>query len=331
MSFTIKKRTLREIYLIVFSIVVAAIPWPKIFQSVNHYPMVDREVYREYFLYQTNVLDYLSLESAISYISAEFLWHLSIGKLIDGAGVPVEIVFISISFLTIFTFSRIIYKHAGAYALPLIVNPLVVDLAFSQLRLALAVSILGICHLVRGKYRSLAFALAFITPFIHTASLIFLAIYAAVICMRLITEKYKKNQKFELLGLIGLGAFISILIGPLREIILSSIGDRRADYHDMSSSTFYSLFWMLILVPICINYRNLLKYDFSRYTIVILSIVSVNVIHGGYSTRFLAAALPFIIATLINIRGNTSISVFLAFVTYSSIQWLYWFRVLGGQ
>lgn len=42
--------------------------------------------------------------------------------------------------------------------------------------------------------------------------------------------------------LFAVGAFISLLIGPLREALLSAIGDRRAEYHDMSSSLLYSLF-----------------------------------------------------------------------------------------
>jgi len=329
MRLIVRKTTLQDFCAVAFAVAILLVPWQDIFESVNGYPFIDRSVYADYFRYQTNVLEYVQFDSFIRYISAEFLWHFTVGALVNDLGVPIDIVFGVISFLVLLVFARIVLVHAGLRWVPLLLNPLVVDLTFSQLRMALAIAILGIAYLAKDRSRILALALCATAPFIHTAAVIFIAIHMAVHGARWGTGRLGRGQLFELFGLLAIGALISILVGPLREAVLSSLGDRRADYYDMSSSVAYSIFWVSLLVPFCLGYRNLLRYDFVRYTVVILSLVGVNLLHGGYSTRFLAATFPFIIASVAKIRGNVSAPVVSAFIAYAALQWLYWLRILG--
>lgn len=330
MTLVVRKSTLREILTVAFAVAIALVPWQDIFEIVHGYPFVDRKVYVDYFLYQTSVLEYVQLDSFIRYISAEFIWHFSVGLLVNDLGVPIDLVFGAISFVVLLVFAKIVVLHAGVRWLPLLINPLVIDFAFSQLRLALAIAMLGVAFLAKDRARILALILCSVTPFIHTAALIFIAIPVSVYGMRWATGRFCRGQVFELGGLLALGASISMLVGPLREAVLSSVGDRRADYHDMSSSIAYSIFWVSLLVPFFLGYRSLLRHDFVRYTMVILSLVAVNLLHGGYSTRFLAATFPFIIASVGNVRGGAALPITLAFIGYATLQWLYWFRILGG-
>lgn len=71
-------------------------------------------------------------------------------------------------------------KMAGYLRAPLLVNPLVIDFAFSQYRLALAISILGAAYLLYGRYRAVPIALVLASLFIHSGTTLFILIYAAV-------------------------------------------------------------------------------------------------------------------------------------------------------
>ena len=338
MKYLVRNSALRELIVVLFAAIIIAIPWPDVFQEIYGYPLIDRTNYINYFLNKTSVLDRKVFDSFQSYITEEFLWHFCVGNLINKIGVPIDLVFGIISFATIYVFGRIITLHVGVLGLVLLINPLVIVLAFSQLRMALAAAILGFAYLTREKRSNLSIFLAILTPFIHTASVLFLAIYAAVLSMRWIVTSMsmrwiaiKNRQLVEIIGLLLVGATVSLLIGPLREFVLTCIGDRRAVYPDVSSSFAYSFFWISLLVPLGLSYRRIRKYDYVRCTFVVLAVVVVNLTHGGYTTRFLAVFFPFIVASIFKIRSPISLPVILAFVCYAILQWLYWLRLLGGK
>jgi hypothetical protein len=330
MTLTDPKETLRIVLAPLFAGVMVCLPWRVIFYEVNGYDFVDRLIYQDYFLFQQSVLEYRSFDSYLSYVSNEFFWHYLIGWIVHNVNIPIEYIFGAISFLTFFVFGRIVLIHAGPKAILLLVNPLVVDLAFSQLRLALAVSFLGIAYLLKDRKHGILIFFVAVAPFVHAASVILIAIYVVPLFVRLVVEKYGRGQLFEFFLLVLLGAFTSVLLGPLREVVLSYIGDRRAVYVDVSSSIMYLLFWVSLLIPLGFCYRQILQYSYVRYTVVILSIIIVNLWLGGYSTRFLATAFPFIVSSIFLLSKQVRTSVLFAFVGYAMFQWLYWLRVLGG-
>jgi len=327
---TISKTTLDTIVVLGFAMVVVAVPWEEIFRAVNGYGFIDKGVYSDYFLNQTSVLDYKEFSGVLSYVSNEFLWHYAIGWLVSNTGILIDYVFLTISCIALLVFGLLLAKWQGIYALPLLVNPLVIDFAFSQYRLALAISILGAAYLLHGRYRTISFVLVLASLFIHSGTTLFILIYAAVWVANWLSVRFQAGCSAVFLMLFAVGAFISLLIGPLREILLSAIGDRRAEYHDMSSSLLYSLFWIALLIPFYLNRRYLVTLDYARYALVIASIVFVNVFHGGYSTRFLAAAFPCLVSTILSLNGAMKIMVTALFIAYAMLQWLYWLRILGG-
>ncbi|MXS84838.1 hypothetical protein ABO04_02635 [Nitrosomonas sp. HPC101] len=327
---TISKTTLDTIAVLGFAMVVVAIPWEEIFRTVNGYGFIDKGVYSDYFLNQTSVLDYKEFSGVLSYVSNEFLWHYAIGWLVSNTGILIDHVFLAISCITLLVFGLLLAKWLGIYALPLLVNPLVIDFAFSQYRLALAISILGAAYLLYGRYRAVPIALVLASLFIHSGTTLFILIYAAVWVANWLSVRFQAGCSAVFFMLFAVGAFISLLIGPLREALLSAIGDRRAEYHDMSSSLLYSLFWIALLIPFYLNRRYLVTLDYARYALVIVSIVFVNVFHSGYSTRFLAAAFPCLISTILSLHSAIKIMVTVLFIAYAMLQWLYWLRILGG-
>lgn len=330
MKIAISRTVFNTIAALGFATMVAAVPWEEIFRAINGHGFMDKEIYSDYFLNRTSILDYKEFNSILSYFSNEFLWHYAMGWLINNTGILIDYVFLTISFITLLIFGLLLTKWLNVYALPLLVNPLVIDFAFSQYRLALAISILGAAYLLHGRYRVVPFTLVLISLFIHSGTVLFILIYAAVWIIGWLSVRFKIGSSVAFTILFGVGAFISLLIGPLRDLILSAIGDRRAEYHDMSSSFLYSLFWVALLIPFYLSRRYLMRLDYARYALVIISIVFVNVFHGGYSTRFLAAAFPCIVSGILNLQGVMKASVVILFIAYAAFQWLYWFRLLGG-
>jgi len=313
-----------------FVTVVVAVPWEEIFRAINGYGFIDKGVYSDYFLNRTNILDYKEFNSILSYVSNEFLWHYAIGWLINNTGILIDHVFLAISFITLLIFGLLLAKWQGIYALPLLLNPLVIDFAFSQYRLALAISILSAVYLLHERYRAISVALVLTSLFIHSGTTLFILIYAAIWLVQWLSVRFRIGRSAVFVILFATGGVISLLIGPLREMILSAIGDRRAEYHDMSSSFLYSLFWIALLIPFYLSRRYLVGLDYARYALVIVSIVFVNVFHGGYSTRFLAAAFPCIVSGILSLQGVMKASVVILFIAYAAFQWLYWFRLLGS-
>lgn len=329
-SMSVPKNAWAFIVAFLFSAVLCWVPWNTLFLSIYGYEFIDRSVYLNYFMYEPNIIEYKEFDTYLSYILNEYLWHYLIPLLTQVVGLQVESVFLAISFFMLFVFAFIVGTRAHPWATLLLINPLVVELAFSQLRLALAISLLGVAYLLKKRSKIISVPFLLLSIFIHTASILFVAIFFSPFLVTWVKEKYGRGKFFEFITLVLTGAAISILIGPMRELVLSYIGDRRAEYPDMSSSFLYSLFWIFLLIPFSISYRKIVDHDYASYAIVVISIVATNVFHGGYSTRFLAASFPFLISSFFVLSQQIRYLVVLTFLLYALFQWLYWLRLLGG-
>lgn len=320
--FAIKKISIDILFSLIFSVIFSAVPWPYIFQKIYGHPMIDRNVYELQIIFSNLRIDYADYDKIVSYFTYEYIWNYVMRSLYSGAGIPINITFWVISFITIFLFCLTIIRKYGYTWTILLVNPLVVDFAFSQLRLALAVSTMLVFHnFVRPKISTNFFA-SILSGMIHTASLVFISIYA--FCKTVSTRADIYRYKY-LLILITIGIALSIVLGPAREIILSTVGDRRASYQDMSSSPLYLSFWVFLLLVLCMNWKLLSQKGVEpMYSIVILSFVAINVLTGGYSTRFIAAAFPFILMSIAGLDGVYRYLMVCLFTSYAVLQWSYW-------
>jgi hypothetical protein len=302
----------------IFVVVMYFIPW----ENLQGFPFVDREQYIKYFIYQENVLTYKKVVRFSDYITNEVLWHALVPYITGGKRAKLEYFFYVISTFCLTIFAFFLVKHGKPYSLFLLVNPLMVDFTFSQLRMALSYSLLVIAYMSRIRYVILI--AVFSSLLIHTSTVIFLFIYLFIKILERINRNNNFNRWIVLGGCVLLGFSISIATGPLRKNILLIVQDRRIKYDDLSSSITYASFWIVMLI-LCIFQRNVFfKSETNRYSIIILSLVTFNLFTSGYSLRFLSAALPMLVSTMLSMdRKKRSLCVVM-YMLYMAAQWGYW-------
>lgn len=313
------KRIVEYFAVISFSIIIISIPW----EELQGHKFYDLNNYRSYFLYQKPVFEYVNLTSLFDYITREALWHYTGMFLIRTLGIPSDYVFLSISLFCCLTYSYFLVKQHGVLSLVLLINPLLITLAMSQLRSALAFSLLVNAYMANPKV--LKITLAILALFIHTSVLLFLFTYFFTY---FISKKIKDNKLGKTIAYISLcilGLFISILIGPFKDIILGYFGDRRAAYiGDASSSFLYATFWIGLLIAAAFQNRSFFKNEIHCFSVIALSIVTSNLLTGGYSLRFLSLSLPMNMSTMLNYKIELRLLLILGYIGYMAFQWSYW-------
>lgn len=302
---------------------------------------VDRLNYENYFIFEDSVLTYQSFDRFFDYLTGEYLWHYTIGYLISDLGYSTDEIFGLISFLFLIGIALYVVRYIGLVALVFIFSPIVVDLAFSQLRLAAALSIVILASLTKNRIL-LIFAYG-VSLFIHTSMVLFgLSFFVAYFVSKNFEINYKKkyfnfdsfflfiNNKYSKIIILAiLGFLISLTISPLRAELLSVVGDRRVDYHDMSSSFGYSIFWICLLFVFLIQPLSWYSRWSNNYSIIILFVVFFNLFFSGYSLRFIAASLPIFVQSIFSIERYKFVLASFYFV-YLSLQWLYWLKLHEG-
>lgn len=318
----ILNRVLEIFAVIGFSVLMVSLPW----EEMQGYKFVDLNVYRDYFLYQKPVFEYVNFTSFIDYITREALWHYSGMFLIRTLGIPADYVFLFISLFCCLTFSYFLVRQQGIPSLILLINPLLVTLAMSQLRSALAFSLLLIAYMAKPKVIKLVVTITAL--FIHTSVALFLPIFFFIsfVAKRVTQFKTGKISAYIILCLLGL--FVSVLIGPLKDIVLGYFGDRRSEYViDASSSFLYTVFWIGLLIVAGLQERSFFKKEVHCFTVTILSIVTSNLFTGGYSLRFLSLALPMTMSTMLDFKNPFKFLLIIGYIAYMIFQWTYWLQI----
>ena len=317
---------------IILSLLISLVPWPEIILEGTRGILLDREVYTQQIIYRDNLLDYFYFDSYLDYFTSEYSWWFLM-KIIQDGDLPFhyDTFFQIISTLFAVTASLVVYRRGGVLPLIFLANPLIFDLAYSQLRSALAISILYLVYLFFRRSPYVAGALCLFSATIHTAMLIFLAVY--VLCVVTANEGGRLSRwpvELRLALILVAGVMMGLLVGPLREVILNLIGDRRAEYLDLSSSPLYLSFWVGLLGLFLIDFRDTFRSTEGRFSLFILSLVTVNVFTGGYSLRFLALAYPFVISTVLMAKPSVKMFVIPALSIYMLAQWIYYFSTITG-
>lgn len=312
--------------------ILSLIHWPEIIYQSFHAILWDREVYTQKILSGDSLFSYFTYDSLISYFTYEYSWEFLI-SLIQENRVPFDYdtFFQIISSLFIITASLILYRKGGYLAILLMANPLVFDLAYSQLRSALAISLLNILYLTKPKSNFVSFAICLLATSIHTAMAIFIAIYflCAVTADR-DAWLSRWSAEMRLVTIVGAGVMVGLLIGPLREVALTLLNDRRADYGNMGSSPLYLSFWIMLFGIFLLNYREFIQSLEGRFSLFILALVAVNLFTSAHTLRFLALAYPYIMATILIARPPVRIFALAVFSVYLVAQWYFYLTGLGG-
>lgn len=309
-----------------FITLMILIPWESIWESTNGILFVDRENYRNIFLLGEGDFHYVEFDEFFQFFSYEYLWHV----LILGAiafDYDLEFIFGVVSFIAIAALTLSTIKSCPWWAVLFLANPLVVDFAFSQLRLAFAISILILAYF--SRWRSVKIILSILTLSIHTASIIFIAIYFLIKILDLKLIGGCVNTKPRIIVyLVFIGFLLALMLSPLRSLILGFFGDRRAEYHDMSSSTLFLIPWLIFMFVGFSQQREFFEEFWNKYSFVILAYVSFNIALAGYSTRFIVATYPALLAFIYGFSQKSRAISFCLLAIYTLVHWLYWLKIL---
>jgi hypothetical protein len=293
-------------------------PWES-FRS-NFYN--DRLNYFNYIEYYTNKIDYFDYSNFISYISYEWLWHFIIKVSHEDLGLSTLFI---LSFLSFFSFTTNFYflsRKLGFYSSFLLLNPIFVDFVQSQLRLAFAASLALSAMMVFRHSKLVAVLLIFSTLFIHTGIIIFYII--ALFCF------FYKIKKIFLspVMLVLFGLLVAFVTGPFLGDILAAMDDRRAGYSDMSAPIIYMIFWYILLFYIFLVLSKLKNKSYGDFYVafgfVILSLIFFGSFLGVYTSRFLAAAYPFVILNIFVAQKFERYIIVSMYLLYTLSAWVFW-------
>jgi|CXWL01.1.fsa_nt_gi hypothetical protein len=311
--------------IIIFCVLMLCVPWQELWNG----RFIDRTVYLNKFtvyLARPRFFD----GSVLAFIVNEVFFEKTILLFAGKLNVPLEVIFGAISFLCLFVYSKYLASRHGLLALIFLINPLIVEFAFSQLRMALAVSLLMLA-LFRKKQRVLAVVLAALACSIHTASflIVFIYVVAKFVSARLAARSF--NGLFCWLALIGAGLAVVMLIGPFRGVILSSVGDRRAEYSNVSQSIMYASFWMLLLLMTGTQKKKYFQTEGNAVAVVFLSVYAGATAFNTYNSRFLAASFPFIVSSMLALSLQKRVIIMPVYFLYAGAQWYYWLNAGRGR
>ena len=344
-----QKRMLLALFAsLVMSLIMVWIPWEILKPDV----FLDLGVYRNKFMFEISVLIEKNINTFWGFFINEGLWDVLIRYLSTDLGISLDSIFSFIAFFTIFVFCKYIAVRHGIAAVIFVLNPLVVDFAFSQIRMALAISVFVVAVDVNKSY--VKYFLFFVSSLLHTALVLFVGVY--FLCMSYFKRNKVRVLFFNSPMIFGVIVAFSIffVIGPLRVLILNYLGDRRVDYSAGSSTLLYASFWFFYAFVMLLIIRNKKFVNVgAMMSLIWVLVFLLSTIFGMYGARFLSASYPFIISSMltfltmefknvvyrssidgemkintVNLLGiNVFLSIFLLgmFTIYILVQWRYWF------
>jgi hypothetical protein len=303
---------------IAFALCFLCVPW----QQLRGVAFYDRLVYIEHFLYALPIADEKEISGFSAFLVNEVLWDMLVRGLIAHLALSVETIFVGITFLCLFCFGYFIARRHGPLSMLLLVNPLVVDFAMSQLRMALAISVIMLAFF-SGR-RLLVAAAAVLACFIHTAIVLFVGMYLVA------AQAGKWARRMRLppptpgyIAMAG-GLLVALLIGPLREAVLTGVGDRRTEYEMAAATLSYASFWILLLAAVPLQRRVFYDDDVNLLAVACLSAFVFSTLIGVFGARFISATMPLLLcATLAFGRPLRELAV-LAYLFFMALQWIYW-------
>ena len=303
---------------LLFGFAVAVMPW----EQIHGATFVDREVYFSIFRAAPDISISFELVSLLAYVLNEQFWSQSIRWCHSALGMSLPEIFAVITFASTFSYAFFISSRVGPLAIILLVNPLLVDLVYSQLRMSLAMVFLLAAYSCRQLVLVILFAS--IACFLHTASFLFIFMTLSIVFSVRLAERYDLSRISSYVLIVWTGLLIALIVGPLRGIILENLGDRRAVYDAPATTWSYASIWVFILMAACIQTKLFFREHTNAIALTFLSVYTFCTLFSVYGLRFLSAALPFFIVALCRFGTIERSLVILLFAAYSVLQWLYW-------
>lgn len=267
----------------------------------------------------------------ISILFSEVLWKYLIIYLATIFKDPYTgIYLISVTSLFIYTF-LVLKKTNNYFLLILLFNPIFIQLIMDQVRIAFAFALflLGYELLVNNKLKILAFTIIIITPLIHTAMLIIIAVF----CYIYFFNNYFKNIKLYYLWAIITALILSLFLKFGADILLTSVGDKRANYAQIidANSIKYSLFWFIISIYIFISSTTIKKEENNIiiFSLIMMCIFFFSSMMNAYGQRYVAISIPLIVISISYLPKNKQFYGFFMIFVYMLLQFYYWFKLFN--
>lgn len=245
-----------------------------------------------------------------------------------------NIIFIIIPFIILASYSLLLYRYSNYLYILFLLHPIALMFYLNQLRLAFAFCIFYIFFLF-FKNKKNFFFFSFFLFFIHTSFLIFWAVF---IYIEFILSRNRGNIYKFCMVFLG-GTSLAFLTGPAIGMILTALGDRRAETYSDSlwqTSFLTSLYCLAFILIILSNFyfNKIKKVTFEQLcTLFFLAMVVVSpILIGGYPFRFLSAIFPIMLISFYQLDRVFSFysTVLLMLIgIYIGFFQLNWIKILG--
>ena len=313
---------------IILALLFCAIPWEE-FRIIE---FSDRERYAASLVEQRGRLEYLEITSVSQIFTSEILWHYSVREILYWFELLPNELFLGISFISTFSIFYFVIANANSSAyLLLLLNPLFIDLCFSQFRFSLSLVLWMWALKFSSRVPKATFCLLAFS--IHTAILILLIINTVVSVLdsrnfrKMCTRRFLNisETKIVISVLVFTVLMLSFALGPFRVIILEYFGDRRASYGGLGSSVLFTSYWIVCgLVLLFLKIKSPKQKNLMYFTVLAL----VGCLSGfldGSTTRLLAASLPFFAVSISKLqKTKLKTSLIFGYICYSLVHWKYW-------
>jgi hypothetical protein len=309
---------------LLFAVGVLLTPW----EALAGFTFYDFHVYVENFQPdQESLREMHDLRSPLEFFTYEILWDEFVRLLVRIAGDP-YLVMKAISGFVLWVNAYLLYRRYG-YLLPtlMMLNPLFLDFALSQLRLAFAISLLLIALSMRSRVLPLCLVAAAL--FIHTSTPLFIGLFLVAKYVERHGQEWQLHRILAIAGVVCAALIFLLAFG--REALLLVMEDRRASVYsdpDSSSSLMYVSFWFGLLAMQCLAGREYLRRPDNLYAAMILFLFVGLTMLGTYGSRFAAAAYPVVVAATLNLPAENRNVVLPTFLAFQIIQLLYWFGII---
>lgn len=305
---------------LLFATMFIAVDWEAVFGM----PFEDRQVYFFMFLSKPDYDLEFGTDTFFFFLFNEQLWNKGVRWLNTSMGFTLDEIFAGVTFLVAWSYCYFVTSRVGPFGAIFVLNPIFIDLACSQLRMAAAMVVLLLAF--NSRLKSMALFLVCIAFFIHTASFLFFFIALSVHFIIRWSEKYNYQSIISCSLLVFAGFLVAAVVGPLRAWILEFFGDRRANYEADASGWAYASIWVFVLAMCYFQQKKFFRDYSNGIAVTFLSVFVFCTVFSVYGARFLSAALPFIFVLLFRFGPVERPLVILLFLAFSIVQWLYWMQ-----
>jgi hypothetical protein len=267
--------------------------------------------------------------SGIGWLFSEPLWKeiiIFIGYVFE----DYRAVIYGISLIVTFIFISFLLKRVPYYIIVIfLINPMLINLFIEQVRIALAFSLVLIAYDIfdrKGSFGATIIVLLIMAFLIHTAMIVFYGVFYLLYYL----DQKVEDKKYYLIAIFT-ALFIAFFMKYGSAMVLSVVGDRRANYEEIieSSSIAFSITWFLIAVIIATfaEFKNHNQRVIAAYAITMMSFFFFASVLNLFAARFVAVIAPFIIIAIGYLPKHIKQGTYLLLVVYNLYSLKYWLKL----